>query len=185
MGDYDAYGPRKVVVESRCPNSKHVTYMSLARLTVTAAACRCKVCLNQGSSYDRLAYHIWDDLQAIEAYAVEAHAVTDEMLPAGNPVSVSRHRFDLMMIKPAKILGEVQGEGHSSKPIIRPQSIDSSLHSRVQRDYELADAATAAGYSIIWYIPGDESTRLQRWRDKTLEAIADQQASEPPKLYVA
>lgn len=154
-------------------------------ITVTAVACKCRICLDVGSSYEKQAYHIWDGLEAVEAYAVEAHAVTDDMLPAGYPVSVSRHRWDLMMVKPAKILGEVQGEGHSSKPIIRPKSNDSSLRSRVDRDYELADAAIAAGYSVIWYIPREESSRVQRWRDITLEATADQQANRPPRLYKA
>jgi len=101
----------------------------------------------------------------------------------GRQVNVSRHAWDVITAPPLKILMEVQGEQHTEKHDTRANNVDTNLLDRVNRDDALAAAAVGAGYYVVWLVPGPERRRRQRWCALIQQAVADQLANKPPKVY--
>lgn len=140
--------------------------------------------MGKGSKHECMAYAILNQLQCISKFAVEAYAVKDQFLHMGRQVQVSRHAWDVATPPPLKLLIEVQGEQHTDKHDTRTNNADTTLVERANRDHALAAAAVQAGYYVVWLIPGRERGRKQRWRTLIQQAVADQLANKPPKLYM-
>jgi len=117
-----AYSMDKGVVMCDCGHEKHRMFVSV-RVANKRPTCVCHVCTvlstNEGSSsYERLVYRLCEAEDLIETYAVEACAVSESgelEVCDGTTACVSKKRWDVMVLGPASLLIEIQGEGHSTK----------------------------------------------------------------------
>lgn len=178
-----AWSKDKIVCKSSCSNSKHMRMLSCQRVTRCSYSLDCRICKGHGSKLEKLVYAILDQMPAVKAFAVEAYAVSAEIQHEGETLHVNRHSWDVMMLEPAKLLIEVQGEQHSSKLMTKPDCKDTSLDSRINRDHALATAAVNAGYHVLWLTPDQERNRRARWL-KAIKLVLQQMAvNTPPRLH--
>lgn len=183
-----SYSTAKRVFKSSCAVAEHVRYLACQQVTRTSAALHCRVCEGKGSSYEQEAYKACNQLKCIKAWAVEAYALHGQIEHQGEVLDLGRHSWDIMVVKPAGVLIEVQGEQHISKLNTQPKSHDTSLDLRASRDYVLAAAAQHAGFNVVWLCPGNPSQqrgRQRRWRAAIMRAVDDKVNGKAPKLYMA
>jgi hypothetical protein len=179
------YSGTKLVFRCKCGNSKHMAYLAVDTVMRNAGVVQCRVCRGRGSDYEQEAYSVLDTITEIQAYAVEAHAVTSSTVLADLAESLGQHPWDVMLLKPGKVLIEVQGEQHTHKDDTRRNNRGATVADQHCRDTQLADAAVAAGFAVVWLVPGDSVGRSLRWRAAIKLAVADMQAHKAPRLYVA
>lgn len=163
-------------------------FLACQQVTRTDAALHCRVCEGKGSNYEQQAYKACSQLNCIEAWAVEAYALQGKVQHEGEVLNLGRHSWDIMLLNPAGVLIEVQGEQHISKHNTQPNSNDTTLEHRASKDYALAAAAQDAGFSVVWLLPGtpeQQRGRLQRWCAIIKQAVDDKINGEVPKLYMA
>jgi hypothetical protein len=103
-------------------------------------------------------------------------------------LDVGRHRWDLMLLQPARVLLAVQGEQHHSKLDTRRNSRsrteEADLADSLARDYALAAAARRQHFQVVWLLPGRRAGRTARWRKAIERAIAAAAAKEEPQLHM-
>lgn len=87
-----------------------------------------------------------------------------------------------MCLQPPNLLIEVQGEQHTSKADCRQHNQGDTVGTRQHKDHVLADAAIAAGFSVLWLYPGDECGRHSRWAAALQMALEHVTANQAPKL---
>jgi hypothetical protein len=79
-----AYSKVKGVYARTCSNRKHKCLAANDTLSRSSMrTLRCRVCKQQGSTYEKELYRILNRHTAVEAYAAEAHAVQGEVKYAG------------------------------------------------------------------------------------------------------
>jgi hypothetical protein len=172
LEDEPSYSSAKKVFKAKCSCSKHMRVMACQQVTRTKAALPCRKCEGGGSPYEKEAYAACDASTLITAWAAEAHAVQETVQHQGLDLYAGRHSYDILVLQPARVLVEVQGEQHSTKLNTQANNPDASLDDRVSRDHALAAAAKAAGYSVVWLHVGAQHTqvnRRQQWQG-TIEA---------------
>lgn len=152
-------------------------------MTRNSRSLSCRVCAGQGSSLEQLAYKILDQSTAVGAFAVEAYAVSGQVQHEGQLLQVNRHAWDVVLLQPAGLLIEVQGEQHSSKLMTKRNCQDSSLSSRISRDHALAAAALEAEFCVLWLSPGKERNRKARWTRAIKLALQHLQEKKQCKLF--
>lgn len=188
-----AYSMDKGVYTCDCMHAKHRMFVSV-RVANKRPACVCHVCRVLGtdvksSKYERLVYTLCDAEELIEAFAVEACAVSEVgevEVCDGSTACVSKKRWDVMVLTPANLLIEVQGQGHSTKLVTMPNSSDSSMEARHHRDEIYAEAAVRAGCCVLWLEVGSTDTPLRvlrkAWAAELKHAVAYVRDNHPPKL---
>jgi hypothetical protein len=174
---------KQLVWKARCGHAKHMRYMQCQQVTRTGAALPCRACQGFGSSYEKTAYAACNRVPQVKAWAAEAHAVRGQYEHEGQLFSISRHSWDIVILKPCRVLIEVQGEQHTCKLNTQANSNDDSLASRHSRDRALAEAAVALGYSVVWLLPGEERGRLRRWTALIEQAVRDRKDKDIIKIY--
>jgi len=191
-----AYSMDKGVFMCDCGHEKHRMFVSV-RVANKRPTCVCHVCTvlstNEGSSsYERLVYRLCEAEDLIETYAVEACAVSESgelEVCDGTTACVSKKRWDVMVLGPASLLIEIQGEGHSTKLVTKHNCSDSSMAARRHRDELYAEAAIRAGFSVLWLeVPGVKTTERalsKAWRAQLKNAVAYVTGNNPPKLMKA
>lgn len=183
-----AYSSVKSVYKCTCSNSKHMCLAANDTVSRRALrALRCRICARLGSRYEKEVYRLLDKLKAVTAFAAEAHAVQGRVRYQGGWVDVGRHRWDLMLLQPARVLIDVQGEQHHSKLDTRRRSrsrTEADLADSMARDYALAAAAQRQHFHVVWLLPGREAGRSARWRKAIERAIAAAVAKEEPQLHM-
>jgi hypothetical protein len=183
-----AYSKVKGVYKCICSNSKHMCLAAndtVARKSL--GALRCRICERRGSSYEKEAYRLLNCLKGVKAFAAEAHAVRGKVQYKGVWVDLSKHRWDLMLLNPARVLVAVQGEQHHSKLDTRRNSSrrsEADLADSMVRDMALAAAARQQHFQVVWLMPGREAGRTQRWRAAMERAMAATAAKEKPQLHI-
>lgn len=148
---------------------------------------RCRICARHGSGYEKEVYRLLNTLKDVTAFAAEAHAVQGRVRYQGGWVDVGRHRWDLMLLQPARVLIAVQGEQHHSKLDTRRNSrsrTETDLADSMARDYALAAAARQQHFQVVWLVPGRTAGHTARWRKAIKQAIAAAVAKEEPQLHV-
>lgn len=187
-----AYSRDQAAFKSLCGVAKHSRCMQVAHLErAGAAALKCRVCAREGSGHEQLAYACLDSETLIEHYAVETYALTGEgraTLPDGKTCRFRDHRWDALTLSPSSLLVEVHGEQHTSKLDTRARSRDSSLLARHEQDRLLAEAARAAGFSVLWLhadasVP--EAQLRARWAARLKQAVVHVRAGGAPALFAA
>lgn len=193
LGSKAYYSMDKGVYMCDCQHEKHRMFVSV-RVGNTHPECVCHVChaLNTeegSSSYERLVYRLCDAEELIEAYAVEACAVSE---PGGVEVCdgsfayVSQKKWDVMILTPANLLVEVQGQGHSTKLVTKPNNSDSNMAARWHRDHLYAEAAIREGFTVLWLevesADTPERVLAKAWAAELKHAVAYVQGKHPPKL---
>lgn len=183
-----AYSSVKAVYRCTCSNSKHMCLA--ANDTVSRRglrALRCRICAGIGSGYEKEVYRLLNKFTDVTAFAAEAHAVQGRVRYQGGWVDVRRHKWDLMLLQPARVLVAVQGEQHHSKLDTRRRSrsrTEADLADSMARDYALATAAQRQGFQVVWLLPGRLAGRSARWRKAIGQAIAAAAAKEEPQLHM-
>lgn len=184
-----AYSRAKGVYKRTCSNSKHKCLAAndtLSRRSVHTLCCR--VCSQQGSSYEKELYRLLDCHRCVEAYAVEAHAVQGQVQYSGGVVVMGRQRWDVVLLQPARVLIAVQGEQHHSKPDRRRNSssrCQAALNDAIARDHAVAEGAIQQGFQVVWLLPGRQAGRTRRWAAVIDRAIGDAAAGRKAKLHTA
>jgi hypothetical protein len=171
-------------------------YVSV-RVANKKPACVCHVCNVLGtdqrsSSYEKLVYRLCDAEKSIKTYAVEACAVSEpgeREVCDGTFARVSKKPWDVMVLEPANLLIEIQGEGHSTKLVTEQNASDTSMAARRHRDELYAEAAVRAGFSVLWLeVPGVKTSMRamsKAWAAQLKKAVAYVKGSNPPKLMKA
>lgn len=154
-------------------------------MSSSSSALHCKVCSGKGSSYEKEAYAILDEIKCINHFAVEAYAVGGQVSHAGQQLHLNKHAWDVLLAPPYKVLIEIQGEQHFSKLDTRTNSHDSSLADRANKDCALAAAAQEAGFTVVWLVAADDKARRNRWKQAITRALQNVEAGGPPNLYIA
>lgn len=180
-----AYDTTKLVFSCSCGIGKHKRVLSCDRTTRVQGRIRCKVCSKRGSTHEQECYNVLDKMPAIQAYAVEAHALKGTLQFDGRALSLGQHRWDVMVLNPARVLVEVQGEQHTAKHDMRGNHPYASLQEHSLRDQALADAAMKAGFTVVWLHPGDIVGRSKRWQRVLQKAADHARANKAPKLFSA
>jgi hypothetical protein len=152
-----AYSRVKGVYARTCSNRKHKCLAANDTLSrKSTRVLRCRVCTQQGSTYEQELYRILNHHRGVQAYAVEAHAVQGAVNYAGGLVALGRQRWDVVLLQPAGVLIAVQGEQHYSKPDTRRNSRNrcrASLEDTVARDHAVAAGAMQQCYQVVWLTP--------------------------------
>ena len=185
-----AYSREKAAFKCSCGSDKHCRFVGVEVVSRSSNAFACRVCEGRGSKHEQVMYKLLDNEPLVEQYAVEACSLsgtTQQVLGGeGAAVCSSRHRWDVMLLQPAGLLIEVQGEGHESKEDTRPHNEGITVADRQSRDAALAAAATAAGYSVLWAYagaPDQQRGRNSRWRARLRAALLHVKARKPPVLF--
>lgn len=184
-----AYSRVKGVYARTCSNRKHKCLAANDTLSRSGArVLRCRVCTQQGSTYERELYRILNSHRCVQAYAVEAHAVQGEVEYSGGVVALGRQRWDVLLLQPAHVLIAVQGEQHFSKPDTRRNSRShcrASLDDTITRDHAVAAGAIQQCFQVVWLTPGKAAGRTRRWTAVINQAIAAAVAGSKAKLHIA
>lgn len=184
-----AYSKVKGVYKRTCSNSKHKCLAANDTLSRSAArTLRCRVCQQQGSTYEKELYRILDRHRCVKAYAVEAHAVQGQVKYEGVVVVLGRQRWDVVLLQPPGVLIAVQGEQHHSKPDTRRNSrsrCKAALNDTITRDHVVAAGATQQCFQVVWLVPGKTAGRTRRWTAVINQAIDDAAAGRKGKLHIA
>jgi hypothetical protein len=178
-----AYTTDQFVFTRQGCSRKHRRFLSSDRITRLDGHMQCKVCSGGGSSFERECYRLLDKMQEVVAFAVQACAMGGKIQYEGGVVHVGKHKWDVMLLQPGKVLIEVQGEQHSNKVDTRTNNQGRSLADQKQRDMALAQAAINVGYHVVWLHPGAMRGRTKRWRETIQGAVAGVQAGEPAQLH--
>lgn len=152
-----SHSTHKNVYKLQCTADGQVTKHS-ALVTVRAAknsstALRCRVCGKKGSEPEKVLYALADKEELLQLYAVESCCLATKecvQLCEGGVVHPNKKRWDLVSLLPHGLLVEVMGQGHSSRPVTKPNSTEDSLAERQGKDYAYARAAVAQGWSVLW-----------------------------------
>ena len=184
-----AYSRDKGVYKRTCSNSKHKCLAANDTLSRSGArTLRCRVCSQQGSTYEKELYRLLDCHRCVKAYAVEAHAVQGQVQYSGGVVVLGRQRWDVVLLEPAGVLIAVQGEHHHSKPDTRRNSssrCQAALSATIARDQAVATGAIQQGFQVVWLLPGRQCGRTRRWAAVIDQAIGDAAAGRKAKLHIA
>ena len=187
LEEYTAYSRAKNTYKCSCSNAKHMCY--LAHDTAQRPEREempCRVCNSVGSELEQLAYSILDSMPQVARYATEACALADAadlLSSCGELQQVSRHKYDVMTVTPAKLLIQVQGQQHYDKPMGYTNSGSHHNTSAAERDELLGVAARSAGFTMCWLVPGDERNRAHRWRRILQQAVQHVIAGRPPHHF--
>jgi hypothetical protein len=179
-----AYSRTKRVYQCMCSNSKHVCIRADDTVSRTLRTLKCRMCNKGGSSYEQGAYRLLDNMPEVTEYAAEVHAVQGTIKFEGGQLNLGSHRWDILVLQPARVLLAVQGEQHDEKPDNRANSISADLHSSIARDHALAAGAVGEGFHVVWLVPGDRLGRSARWRAVIKQAVAAAVQQEPCKLHI-
>lgn len=192
LKSHTAYSSSKHCFTCRCSNSKHARMLALSTVSRGDACFDCHVCTGKGSPYEKDMYALLDTNAAVMTYAVEAVAMgrKRKLQVAGSEQGLwlNKKRWDAVLLQPHSLLIEVQGEGHIDKEDRRRNNRRDTLAVRQAKDQALADAAQAAGFSVLWLHPGaanDVQGRTTRWAAKLQEAVNHVTAEKGPKLFSA
>jgi ubiquitin len=99
------------VYKRACSNIKHKCLAANDTLSRSGThALRCRVCAQQGSTYEKELYRLLDCHRCVKAYAVEVHAVQGLVQYSEGVVDMGRQRWDVVLLQPARVLIAVQGE---------------------------------------------------------------------------
>lgn len=195
LSSYDPHLSSKDITESTAHSSdqfvfarpgckqKHRRFLSMDRVTRVGGHLHCRVCAGGGSSYEQQCYKLLDRMVDIQAYAVEACAVPGKVQFQGGVLHVGKHKWDVVLLQPAKVLIAVQGEQHTSKEDTRRNNRGHDLADQKARDMALAQAAISSGYHVVWLHPGDRRGLSARWQVAIQAAIDAVRARQAPKLY--
>lgn len=181
------YSRTKRVYQCICSNSKHVCIKADDTISRSLKPLKCRVCSKGGSSYEKQAYRLLDSMPEVTEYAAEVHALQGTTELEGEQLDLGSHRWDILVLQPARVLLAVQGEQHDEKPDNRGNSISADLDSSIARDHALAAAAQVygeGGFHVVWLIPRDHRGRSERWRSVIKQALAAAVHKEPKQLYI-
>jgi hypothetical protein len=166
-------------------------YLGVRTANHNGAAFRCRVCGGHGSGWERVLYELCDAEQLVQLYAAEAHSLDKPAKPfesEGVRVCPEAKRWDVAVAAPEGLLIEMQGEGHSSRLVAKPNSTDSSLAERRLKDWLYAQEAIRQGWSVLWLWVDERSTNrtalADLWTAQLRHAVAHVKAGGPPQLFV-
>jgi hypothetical protein len=182
-----AYSSTKRLYRCMCKKSRHLSIRADDTVSRSLRTLRCRMCKRArrlGSSYEDEAYSLLDDMAEITEYAAEVHAVQCTVDFEGGQLEVGNHRWDILVLQPARVLLEVQGEQHDDIPDTRQNSISADLDSSMARDRALAAAAVEQGFYVVWLRPKDPTGRRDRWRAGIQQALAAAVNKEECKLHM-
>lgn len=170
--------------------SKHCAYVSVRAANSSSTALACRVCMGRGSGPERVLYDVADAEQLLELYAVEACSLSKQegvRLSDGTVIYPSRKRWDLATVTPHGLLVEVMGQGHSSRPVTKPNNTDDSISTRQLLDYGYAEAAVKQGWTVLWLWVDEGhssfSRTFEKWAALLREALMYVRAGNKPKLF--
>ena len=87
------------------------------------------------------------------------------------------------------LLIEMQGQGHSTRPVTKANSTEGSLAERKQRDWLYAEEAMRQGWSVLWLWVDEAVTsrdaQAALWAQQLQRAMAHVKARHAPQLFVA
>ena len=190
-----SYSSRKVYYNCNCGQPKHVVFVGVRTANLSPTALDCCVCLEKGSSWEKLLYKLCDEEPLIQQYCCEGCSLP---LPVrvevceGDSICVNRKPWDVtvpVVDKPYGLLIEVQGQGHNKRPMSKAHNSDSSLAARWLKDHACKDVALPQGWSVLWLV-GNEDVKSKhivraRWAAKLREAMAHVKAGGDTQLFTA
>lgn len=179
-----AYSRTKRVYQCMCSCSKHMCIKADDTVSRDLKSLRCRVCNKGGSSYEQEAYRLLDSMPEVTEYAAEVHALQGTLEFEGEQLQLGNHRWDILVLQPARVLLAVQGEQHDEKLDTRQNSISADLDSSIARDQALAAAAREGGFQVVWLIPRDYRGRRARWRAALEQALAAAVHNRPGELFI-
>ena len=183
-----AYSLSKAIYGCTHGNSKHKTVKAADTISRDLRALQCRVCAGKGSRYEQQAYKLLDNMACITSYAVEVHAVQGIVDFEGVDLDLGAHRWDILLLQPARVLIAVQGEQHDDKPDTREHSSSAGLDDSAvvaARDRALAAGAVEQGFQVVWLVPGADRGRSQRWRRVIKLAVQHAGANKQAALHIA
>jgi hypothetical protein len=146
---------------------------------------------NDPSSYEGCLYGLCAEEDSIQLFAAEAYC-----LHGLNPIKFghscwlcpNKKPWDVVVAKPHGLLIEMQGEGHSSKPMTKQNNKDSSTSEQQDRDMAYAHEAVRQGWSVLWLWVDDYRHDLHGreafWTAQLKLAMAHVMSGEAPKLFM-
>jgi hypothetical protein len=183
-----AYSLTKGIYRCSHGNSKHRTVKAADTISRDVRALQCRICTGKGSKYEQEAYELLDHMACITSYAAEVHAVQGTFKFEGVRVNLGAHRWDIVLLQPAKVLIAVQGEQHDGVPDTREHSSSAGLADTAAvaaRDRALAAGAMKQGFQVVWLVPGDPRGRPRRWRNAIKLAVRNALANKTAALHTA
>lgn len=186
-GAHSSYTTSQVVVQCDCDDPKHGRLVQGQTLTRGDNSFSCHIHSGKGSEYERQFYAVADKEPLLQLYAVEAVAITSKIqlsIPnSTKKMHLNKKPWDFVSLKPANLLAEIQGEGHTHKQDTRPNNDGDTVGIRQAKDQRMANAAKKQGYSVLWLYPGDAHGRHARWAAGLRQALQHVMAGLPPKLF--
>lgn len=187
-----AYSRDKVFLWSKCGLAKHCRYVALDTASRSQQALDCHVCKGGRSQYEGVLYGLLNSEPLIELYAVETFSLVSSgqiKLPTGREFTCGRKPWDAMTVSPPNLLIEVQGEQHAHKHDTRANNRDHHLGERRHLDAAMAEAAVAAGFTVLWLCVeegADVATgHATKWAVALRQAVKHVIAGHNPKLLIA
>lgn len=182
-----AYSNTKRIYKALCKNSKHLCVRADDTVSRSLNTLQCRMCKRmrkRASKYEREAYSLLNSMDEITEYAAEVHAVQCAFEYEGGQLDLRNHRWDILVLQPARVLLAVQGEQHDDIPDTRKNSISANLDSSMSRDSALAAAAVGQGFQVVWLRPKDQDGRSVRWKAGIQQALAAAVNNEAGKLHM-
>ena len=182
-----AYSSTKRIYQALCMNSKHLCVRADDTVSRGLKTLQCRMCKRMrihGSKYEKEAYSLLDSMDEITQYAAEVHAVQCTIQFEGGQLDLGYHRWDILVLQPARVLIAVQGEQHDDIPDTRKNSISADLDSSMARDRALAAAAVGEGFQVVWLRPKDQDGRTARWKAGIQQALVAAVNNEAGKLHM-
>lgn len=185
-----SHSPHKNVYKLQCKCPKHCAYVSVRSWNWSPTARCCHVCEGGGSQPERLLYEVLDAMDVVQLYAVESYSLVQKKsvcLEDGTVVHPNLKRWDATILHGHGLLVELQGEGHSSKLVTRPNNTEDTIPDRQLKDRGYAEAAVKQGWSVLWVWVDDTCPtprkRALQWAAQLRQALSHVVAGGQPQLF--
>lgn len=187
-----SHSSQKNIYKAQCLCPKHCVQVTVRSANYSDTALACRVCNQQGSEHERMLYKLLDEEKQVVRFAVESMILVGKdrvWLDDVTVISPHLKRWDVTILQPHGLLVEVQGEGHSSKPVQKRNNTDETISSRQLRDMGYAQAALREKWSVLWLWVEEGCTKphiqASKWKAQFRQALAHVMAGGEPKLFGA
>lgn len=153
LRDLAQYDKQPCLWQAGCLNPRHVLYRQLATVARGPAKLRCRICApnwHGRSKQECTLYAMLEEMGCWGCVAVESHVLHEVgSSGTGSRRGVRQHATDVWLVDQGKVVIELDGSQHKSKPMHGEAMAD-----RVAKDQLWDEIAVQQGWWVVRVAPG-------------------------------
>jgi very-short-patch-repair endonuclease len=154
LTDLTQYDKQPCLWQAECQNPRHVLYRQVGTIARGPAKLGCRVCAPKWHGRSKLEstlYTMLEEMQGWGCIAVESHVLQEvcgSSVGAGR--GVRQHASDVWLVDQGKVVIELDGSQHASKPMHGEDMAD-----RLAKDQLWDKIAVQQGWWVVRVLPGN------------------------------